>query len=80
VSPTATTPIVVIPVFLGDDGVWEALVEPVTGGDDLQTRDALDEAHKLVTTVRVLGEEKILALFLEGEGRAVARYDEALPG
>jgi hypothetical protein len=77
------SPVPVLPVYRGDDGVWEALVQPIHGGGDLQVR-ALDDASATPHTVRVLGEEKTLLVFFDkdtdGEGEGVVRYEDALPG
>lgn len=75
-----SSPVTVLPVVRGDDGVWEAMVQPVHGADDLDVRDALDEATGVAAAVRVLGELRTLTVFVEGEGEGVVRYDEALPG
>lgn len=75
-----TTPIAVLPVFRADDGVWEALVEVVHGGDDIEVRDTLDEGRATTVVVRVLGDERTLRVFLDDETHGVVRYEDALPG
>ena len=75
-----TTPVTVLPVVRGDDGVWEAMVQPVHGADDLDVRDVLNDAEGVRAEVRVLGELRTLTVFVESDGEGVVRYDEALPG
>lgn len=75
-----TAPVTVLPVVRGDDGVWEAMVQPVYGADDLDVRDALDDAAGVQASVRVLGELRTLTVFVEGDGEGVVRYDDALAG
>ena len=69
-----------LPVFRADDGVWEAIVEVVHGGDDIEVRDTLDETRAATVVVRVLGDERTLRVFLDDETRGVVRYEDALPG
>jgi hypothetical protein len=75
-----TAPVTVLPVVRGDDGVWEAVVQPVYGADDLDVRDALNDSAGVQASVRVLGELRTLTVFVEGDGEGVVRYNDALPG
>lgn len=79
-APIAVLPVAVLPVVRGADGVWEALVEVVHTGADVDVRDALDDKDGTRATVRVMGDERELVVFVESEGHGVVRYDEALPG
>lgn len=79
-APIAVLPVAVLPVVRGADGVWEALVEVVHTGADVDVRDALDDKDGTRATVRVMGDKRELVVFVESEGHGVVRYDEALPG
>lgn len=79
-APIAVLPVAVLPVVKGADGVWEALVEVVHTGADVDVRDALDDKDGTRATVRVMGDKRELVVFVESEGHGVVRYDEALPG
>lgn len=74
-----SAPVVVLPVFRADDGVWEAVLEIVHGSDDLDVRDDLDSCAKTQETVRVAGEEKTLWVFHLADGEACVPYADALP-
>jgi hypothetical protein len=71
---------VVLPLFRADDGVWEAHVAPVHGGDDLVVRDDLDDRRGVRAPVRVAGVVTTLTVFVDDDDHAVVRYDDALPG
>jgi hypothetical protein len=73
-------PIVVLPLVRGDDGVWEALITPVHGGDDLLVRDDLDAARGVRAPVRVAGTVSTLTVYVDDDDHAVVAYDDALPG
>lgn len=75
-----SAPVVVLPVFKAEDGVWEAAVAPVFGSDDLEVRDLLHEDDGVLATVRVQGAEKTLRVFAEGDDAGVVRFEDALPG
>jgi hypothetical protein len=75
-----SAPVAVLPVLRGEDGVWEAMVQPVYGADDLDVRHRLDDGAGVQASVRVLGEVRTLTVFVEGDGAGVVRYDDALPG
>jgi hypothetical protein len=75
-----SAPVVVLPVFKAEDGVWEAAVAPVFGSDDLEVRELLHDDEGVLATVRVQGEAKTLRVFAEGEDAGVVRFDDALPG
>jgi len=72
-------PIVVLPLVRGDDGVWEAMVVPVHGSDDLLVRDDLDAARGVRAPVRVAGAIATLTVYVDDADHAVVAYDEALP-
>lgn len=72
--------VVVLPLYRGDDGIWEAAIEMVRGSDDLEVRDDLDSVTKSQETVRVAGEQKTLWVFNLPDGEACVRYADALPG
>lgn len=74
-----SAPVVVLPLYRADDGVWEAAIEVVRGSDDLDVRDDLDSLTKSQEAVRVGGEEKTLWVFSLPDGEACVRYAEALP-
>lgn len=74
-----SAPVVVLPIFRADDGVWEAVLEVVYGSDDLEVREDLDAVSKAQETVRVAGEEKMLWVFTLPDGEAYVRYEDALP-
>ena len=71
---------VVLPLHRADDGVWEAVVVPVFGSDDLDVRDDLDPARGVKAAVRVNGVVKDVTVWVDDAEHAVAAYDEALPG
>lgn len=75
-----STPVVVLPVFKADDGVWEAAIAPVFGSDDLEVRDRLHDDDGVLATVRVQGAEKTLRVFAEADDAGVVRFEDALPG
>jgi hypothetical protein len=72
-------PTVVLPLFRADDGVWEAALVPVHGGDDLVVRDDLDPARAVRAAVRVAGVVTQLRVFVDDADHAVVAYDDALP-
>jgi hypothetical protein len=72
-------PIAVLPLVRADDGLWEADIQPVHGGDDLVVRDDLDPARAVKASVRIAGVVSVLRVFVDDDQHAVAVYDEALP-
>ena len=73
-----SAPIVVLPLIRGDDGTWEAMVEVVRSGEDLETREAETLVKPTRASVRVLGALKELEVFVDDDGDAVVRYSDAL--
>ncbi|MBN2361103.1 MAG: hypothetical protein JXR83_16730 [Deltaproteobacteria bacterium] len=73
------SPVTILELFRGDDGTWEAAVEPVRGGNDLDAVDDLASYPSERAPVRVLGATRTLTVYRDGE-RAFVSYDEALPG
>lgn len=74
-----SAPVVVLPLFRGDDGIWEAVIEPIRGSDDLLVREDLGEAPSALERVRIAGELKTLRVYPDDEGGAVVRFEDALP-
>ncbi len=70
---------VVLPLVRGEDGVWEAVILPVHGSDDLVVREGLEPARGVRAAVRVAGVVSTLTIFLDDDAHAVVAYDDALP-
>jgi hypothetical protein len=74
-----TRPIVVLPLVRADDDVWEALIAPVHGSDDLLVREDLEPARGVRAAVRVAGALKTLTIYIDDTDHAVVPWDDALP-
>lgn len=74
-----TRPIAVLPLVRADDGVWEALITPVHGSDDIVVREDLDPARAVRAPVRVAGVLATLSIFVDDDTHAVVAYDDAMP-
>ena len=71
------SPVPILELFRADDGTWEAALEPVHGGNDLDVVDDLAPYPSEQATVRVLGSARTLTVYRDGE-RAFVSYEQAL--
>ncbi len=80
-ASSSTAPVPVLAVVRGADGVWEAIVDVVHTGADVDVRDDLNDDDDELAVVRVLGDERTLRVFVDDDdGRqGVVRYTDALP-
>ena len=68
-------PVPVIEVFRSDEQ-WVAAITPVSGSNDIDTVDSLENWSSSVQTVVINGEAKSVELFNSGDDYCI-RYEDA---
>ncbi len=71
------SPVAILELYRGDDGTWEAALEPVHGSNDLDVVDDLAPYPSEQAMVRVLGSARTLTVYRDGE-RAFVDYSQAV--